>query len=452
MTTYSKFAKITTSCQEYGHPYTDSCLDATAGLFLHAIQASFRIYVTAYVLALLMKGRKPSNKDVKQTILGIFQSTAFLTCHAFGYSLCVCCIRKLFGGYNLLTASFVPSFISSICAILVERPSRRSLLSLYVTNVASETLFHMAVWRKWVKPVKYGEVVIFSLSISVLLFFYKGQHNINDPIYKLLRFFVGPCEEQGYEKQELPVQESNVKRTGTGILRIPYKLLDYIKRLSSHQSCLHQNSCLYYGLHGGAKLFAIGYGLQLCLKLLLQFKRILYRPQLIFQYMFHRDTSNFGAFFGGFGALYRILSCLLRRVQGKDSQINAIPAGIVAGLSFFFYRDITVALYVMWKALQIIYEAGADKGMVPEFPGANVFCHAFATAILFHAALLEPHNVRPSYWKFLYAVSGGRVATMDRNCLDVFGLESTKSLYMAEQERLKYSLLSVNPKVNAKAL
>lgn len=450
--TYSKFARITTSCHEYGHPYTDSCLDATAGVFLHAIQASFRIYVTAYVLALLMKGRKPSKKDVKQTILGIFQSTAFLTCHAFGYSLCVCGIRKLFGGYNFLTASFVPSFVSSICAILVERPSRRGLLSLYVTNVASETLFHMAVWRKWIKPVKYGEVVIFSLSISVLLFFYKGQHNINDPIYKLLRLFVGPCEEQGYEKLELPVQESNEQGTDTGILRIPYKLLDYIKKLSFHQSCLHQNSCLYYGLHGGARLFAVGYGLQLCLKLLLQFKRILYRPQLIFRYMFHRDTFNFGAFFGGFGALYRILSCLLRRVQGKDAQINAIPAGIVAGLSFFFYRDITVALYVMWKALQIIYEAGADKGMVPEFPGANVFCHAFATAILFHAAILEPHNVRPSYWKFLHAVSGGRIAMMDRNCLDVFGLESTNSLFMAEQERLKYSLLSVHPKANAKAL
>lgn len=55
MTAYSKFARITTSCQDYVHPYTDSCLDATAGLFLHAVQASFRIYVTAYVVCIFQR-------------------------------------------------------------------------------------------------------------------------------------------------------------------------------------------------------------------------------------------------------------------------------------------------------------------------------------------------------------------------------------------------------------
>lgn len=63
------------------------------------------------------------------------------------------------------------------------------------------------------------------------------------------RFFVGPCEEQGYEKPELPIQENSVQEDNTGFLRLPYKLLSYIKGLSSHQSCLHQHSCLYYGLH-----------------------------------------------------------------------------------------------------------------------------------------------------------------------------------------------------------
>lgn len=45
-----------------------------------------------------------------------------------------------------------------------------------------------------------------------------------------------------------------------------------------------------------------------------------------------------------------------------------------------------------------------------------------------------------------------RIATMDRNCLDIFGLESSKSLYLAEQDRLKYSLLNVHTKTNAKAV
>lgn len=45
--------------------------------------------------------------------------------------------RALVGNLNFFTVSFIPSFLSSLVAILVERPSRRGLLSLYVTNVVS---------------------------------------------------------------------------------------------------------------------------------------------------------------------------------------------------------------------------------------------------------------------------------------------------------------------------
>lgn len=48
--------------------------------------------------------------------------------------------RKLFGKFNVLSVAFVPCFLCSLVAILIERPSRRGLLSLYVTNVVSH--FH----------------------------------------------------------------------------------------------------------------------------------------------------------------------------------------------------------------------------------------------------------------------------------------------------------------------
>lgn len=38
---------------------------------------------------------------------------------------------------NILTVSFLPSFLSNIAAILIEKPSRRTLLCLYVSNVVS---------------------------------------------------------------------------------------------------------------------------------------------------------------------------------------------------------------------------------------------------------------------------------------------------------------------------
>lgn len=51
MAVASKLLKtIDTSCHEYLHPWAASCSDASAGLLIHSIQASFRIYVTTYMV------------------------------------------------------------------------------------------------------------------------------------------------------------------------------------------------------------------------------------------------------------------------------------------------------------------------------------------------------------------------------------------------------------------
>jgi len=43
--------------------------------------------------------------------------------------------RKLLGRFGVLSSGFFPSFIANLIAILVERPTRRPALAIYVTNV-----------------------------------------------------------------------------------------------------------------------------------------------------------------------------------------------------------------------------------------------------------------------------------------------------------------------------
>lgn len=100
-----------------------------------------------------------------------------------------------------------------------------------------------------------------------------------------------------------------------------------------------------------------------------------------------------------------------------------------------------------------------SRGLLPSLPGAGILLYSVSTAMLFHAAIWEPQNLRPSYWDFLQGISGGRlvitnpflcenviaylrsflflsisclfphrVAAMSRDVLDVFGLESKKNL------------------------
>jgi hypothetical protein len=51
--------------------------------------------------------------------------------------------------------------------------------------------------------------------------------------------------------------------------------------------------------------------------------------------------------------VFQTTSCLLRRIFNRDSKFHAIPAGLLAGLAFGFFPDNTIALYVMWKSLQV---------------------------------------------------------------------------------------------------
>lgn len=301
-----------------------------------------------------MRFRIPTLTDLRRTLQGILQSTAFLTTSAFTYSLFLCLIRNTTGSFNFFTASYVPAFMSSMCALAVERPSRRNLLCLYVSNVATETLFNMLCSRGYCHPIPHGQVIIFGASMALLSYYYRRglhqmpvtiqsantinnnsivvSHTNKDSIYDILRFAVGKYEEsvptlqlqpQYAPQRAPPAQAADAPRPpptnrrpanaavalALQIVRYYTKLMDYIKhRLPRHQACPHpRDSCFHYVLSGGAKLFSIGVGVQVVLSLIKskmsarqsfsqQVKRIFSSP----------ETLKIGAFLGGFAAIFRV--------------------------------------------------------------------------------------------------------------------------------------------------
>lgn len=449
----SKLVPITTSCIEYVHPWTDSCWNSTAGLLIHASQHSLRIYSAVYLLSLMMRGRVPTKRDIKRTIQGIIQSSAFLTTNSFSYVMFVCMLRNMIGNFHFITVAYIPAFLASLAAILVERPTRRILLALYVSNVATETLWRMAVSRNLVKSIPYGQAIIFGCSSSLLLYFYRlGLHNTyRDSLFDIFRFVIGRDEEgrvplppnadddppivQNVENNRNPNRSRNRNhfRDISFLVRIYTQLLDKIKKQPKHKTCPHNNSCMYYSIRGGCKLFMVGFGLQVTLKIALQLKKVIQLRLSLRKTIFNRNTLKLGIFLGGFSFLFRSISCSLRHITGVDHPLHAIPAGLIASCAFTQYPDVTVALYVMWKMLQISYNIGIEKGVVPKVPGFTILLYCAATALLFHAATFEPLNLRPSYWKFLHSISGGRVGVMARTPLDVWGLNS----HRATQEVMK---------------
>ncbi|XP_070156169.1 transmembrane protein 135 isoform X3 [Polyergus mexicanus] len=397
-----------------------------------------------------MKRKIPSKRDIKKFILGILQSTAFLSWSGFSYSLFICLLRRILGRFYLPTVSFLPSFLSSLSAIVIERSSRRTLLCLYVSNIATETLFRMGVWRGYFSPILKGEVYIFAVSVAVLLYFFRSKINKQDQIHKIFRIIVGRYEgaecftrrnlyfETSSKNTEIDSAENdrNIQKSFQNsrfnVLQKSFEAYKYIintlKAQSKHVSCPHPYSCAHYILMNSTRIFSYIVCGQIALKLIFQFKTLFQKPKLLKMIIFQRGNLNLAIFLGGFAGLYRLMSCLLRRIFHKDSCTYAIPAGLVASITFMAYPNNTVALYFMWKALQLLWNNAAENEKVPEIKWFVIFLYCFSTATLFHTAIIEPQNLRSSYWRFLYNVSGGRIATMSRVPLNMFGLETNKNL------------------------
>lgn len=202
-------------------------------------------------------------------------------------------------------------------AILIERPSRRPLLTMYVANVATETLWRMACSRGLVKGIPNGQAIIFGTATSALVYYFRSGMHLEKPdsIFSIVRFMVGK-DEEGKKIEEENVEPNAVEdRPRRKILnylviqeflKIHKSICDRLKALPKHEKCPHHHSCVYYSISAGTKLFGIGLAGQIGLKILLNITKIVKSPKSIMNILFKKDTLKIGAFLGGFSFIFRV--------------------------------------------------------------------------------------------------------------------------------------------------
>ncbi|XP_017845874.1 transmembrane protein 135 [Drosophila busckii] len=426
-------AAINCSCQPYVHPWTTSCASHAAGMLLSGIPGAFKTYSTVYLAALVMRMRVPTLLDLKRTVQSILTSTTFLASNGFLFGVFVCLLRYLLGRFYFSTVVFVPALIAARIAITIERPVRRAPLAFYVANVATESLWKMLEARGWVRSLPNGQVLILGISLTALLYMYRtGVHltkpSLNDATFKALRIVIGK-QEEGPLRQN-PVITQQTSRHPPLNLRCISSYVQLYDRLTKfrHPSCPHTQGCLTYALRGGLRPFLGGVGLQVGLKLLLNATKIFKLKMQWRKQIFNKGSLQLGLALGSFSLLYKAISCALRNSYGYDSALFALPAGLVGTVGLFQFPNTTIALYVMWKALQLFYSWGLEQRQLPEVPHFIVMLYAVCTGILFHCAILEAGTLRDSYYKFLMNISGQRIARYNVKAFEVFGLKSQQQI------------------------
>lgn len=68
-----------------------------------------------------------------------------------------------------------------------------------------------------------------------------------------------------------------------------------------------------------------------------------------------------------------------------------------------------------WKLLNLLNQV---------YGGGWCLLYSISTAWLFHVSVVEPHNLKPSYYHFLSKVTGKRLYDMNRQLLDIYGANS----------------------------
>lgn len=323
--------------------------------------------------------------------------------------------------------AYLPGFLASSMAVLVEKPNRRSSLAFYVANVASEALFRIYVARGYLRPVKYGQVYLFTISIATIMYLAREHGFEDDPLSAAIKVIVGPEEAKKISKSKDGAEPVQVRaKIGSDQVRGILGWLKFLVR-ARHTYCPHPSrSCISYVGHSATKALMLGFGAQLGFRLFTKIPLIVRNPNLARDIILDANHVKLGLFLFTFTGLYKGANCGIRWMRNNESNpTSCFVAGLIAGPALFLYPSPTIALYVLWKCLEALFHEGVRKGSIKRKNLFIVTLYGLATSQLFYSALMDPHHMKKNYMAFLHRISCHKLHMVNRSVLDVFGTGSS---------------------------
>lgn len=482
----SKFwcASVPYNCYEIGHTWTPHCSQAWLDVWYNTFTRALRLYGVLYLVGQLV-ARRHGYRAFAQTFRSAFDSSMFISQNFFLYMTLVCISRRLTGRLHLLRSTLLCGFVSSACAITIERPARRSVLALYMLNLASEIIYRMLRSRGIAKDVPHFEVAMFAFSLGGYIYYARKNGHFNDIVPLVLRHLIGKEELVGYDQLQAklalkeaellkapcdvdklvricdvtPITETpplitcngnghaygqraskakgapavaNVTTAKSGQGACAYgsavEILTSLTRLlgERHCTCRHQHGCLANFCKVVLKFGSVGWSAGVGFSVLKGYRGIRIR-RLLSKVLLGPTAVRTGCFLGGLTGLYSLSSCLLRWLSGGQRDWHGLVAGTAGGLACAACPSSYVSLYLLWKLIELVYLKSAEQQLVPKFKGAAVWLYAVSTSIMLYVAILEPHNLRPQYRKFLDDISGKLLSQINRFPLDILGLHSSQA-------------------------
>lgn len=422
------------NCYEVGHGWTPFCTDAAFGVGYAAFKNSLPLYTSLYLFTQLGLQRKYDLSAFYETFKSILTSASFLGFNFFGGIGVSCLLRNNSERYYYRIQCFLPGFIASYMALLIERPSRRPALAFYMANMSSDLLYKWARSRNYIMSVPHGETVLFSLGMACWLRFVRIHGFNHDPVSTALKYLIGPLEAKSRarthklkdddkrESSELVASSGDSKKLSKAhsksvIATFEANLTSLLNNFfGRHHACPHEGkSCVDYSLTPAVTRFSMGYLLRSLLNLANKPRLLIREPrQTIGAAFASRNSLNFGLFLGTFVGASKVLHCILRRATGKNEDWHSAVAGGLSGLSMAFSPKSTLSTYIMWKCLEQYFFLAVKEGKIKRANEVVCLVYAISVNVLLYIFALEPRFIRPSYMKFIDKISDHRLHQLNR--------------------------------------
>ncbi|PPR86863.1 hypothetical protein GOBAR_AA33828 [Gossypium barbadense] len=170
---------------------------------------------------------------------------------------------------------------------------------------------------------------------------------------------------------------------------------------------LCQSFLLSYGVRVGIGILLRGFQLARgkSYSSLLDLKQLVSEKDLIVR----EEACRIGLLFGGFTGSYHALRCLLRKRRKKETPLNAILAGCIAGLSILALDDPnrrrTLSLYLLARVAQCAYNSAKSKNKFhlwgSHWRHGDSLLFFLACAQVMYAFVMRPESLPKSYKDFI---------------------------------------------------
>ncbi|KAI8089945.1 uncharacterized protein BX664DRAFT_334285 [Halteromyces radiatus] len=188
---------------------------------------------------------------------------------------------------------------------------------------------------------------------------------------------------------------------------------------------------LNHAIKGGARSFLLAYGLRagvnFCLYLLRVMRKRAPLSNILVASFKNLDSVRFGAMFGSFAFLWKLVNNGMRIYRGKDDRLNGLISGAIAGLSILFEkkdRRVDIAQQLLVRALQAVYNAGKARDIF-HFKNGDALLFGLTSAQVLYSYTMQPTTLPPDFYSFMLKAARCPEEGLKLNAKNVRGLPIT---------------------------